>query len=273
MWKKRIYIIIGVMVAILFIAAFGYLGIYVYNYYNKEVSNDVIDTKLNDDKVLDNNDDDTVKDNRNDEIKKDKSVATDKNNLSNKDNSSKTNSTSNKNQNSNSSDIKNSENKTDNNTQNKNEVSNDTSNEKEEHKNVIIYEKDKPKKEVPSEVDNKTLVCIIEANEEGVTAKQTYSFVFKYNKFSNARLEQVMQLDSSLKEYLDIYKETFEEYIKNDEDTKGLSFEITDNGVDTINVSMYLNEEDLSRITGDDASTATYEDLKESLEEEGYICR
>ncbi|MCM1053720.1 MAG: hypothetical protein NC483_07090 [Ruminococcus sp.] len=120
----------------------------------------------------------------------------------------------------------------------------------------------------------KALECTMSENKNGVEANQVYTLNFnKKGKFASAKLVQDMKLDESLTSYLSTYKETFEESLKSNATTKDLPMEITDNGTDTITATITFDANDATKISGSDASSATYDVMKDALEDAGYTCK
>lgn len=120
----------------------------------------------------------------------------------------------------------------------------------------------------------KQLECTTTSESGGVAAKQVYTLKFsKKDKFESAKLVQDMKLDESLKEHLETYKSSFEQTIKENETTKDLDLKISDNGSDTITATITFDAKDASKISGTNASAASYSAMKEALEDAGYTCK
>ncbi len=122
--------------------------------------------------------------------------------------------------------------------------------------------------------EERSLECKISDNSNGVSSNKFYTLNFdKKDKFTSAKLVQDMKLDDSLKSYIETYKETLEESLKQQETLKDLPMEITDNGTDTITATVTFDANDAQRISGGDVSSATYDAMKDALEDAGYTCK
>lgn len=115
----------------------------------------------------------------------------------------------------------------------------------------------------------KKLECVLESNN----TKQVYTMNFdKKDNFSSAILVQDVTLDeNSLKAAsLDDYKIQINKAWEATE-MGSLNHKVTDNGKDTITLTVDFDKKDVKKLAGSDK--ANIDDLKETLEKGNYTCK
>ncbi len=115
----------------------------------------------------------------------------------------------------------------------------------------------------------KKLECVLESNN----MKQVYTMNFdKKDNFSSAILVQDVTLDeNSLKATsLDDYKTQINKAWEATE-MGSLNHKVTDNGKDTITLTVDFDKKDVKKLAGSDK--ANIDDLKETLEKSNYTCK
>lgn len=117
------------------------------------------------------------------------------------------------------------------------------------------------------------LECTKTLNEDGVTISQVYTLDFsKKNKFSSAKLVQDMKLDDNMLDYFENYKEMAKKQFEG-ETFKDLNPKLSDNGNDTVTVTVDFNAKDIDKISGGKTTNTDYESIKKELENAQYTCK
>lgn len=116
---------------------------------------------------------------------------------------------------------------------------------------------------------NKSLQCTrAEDNEEQV---YTLNFDSKEMLESGTFLYRYVLNEDEIP-YFDTIVETIESTYTS-ENFEGLDIQVSDNGKDTIEVQMNFTADQMSEITGSELDdSATYDYIKEDLEDSGFIC-
>lgn len=119
----------------------------------------------------------------------------------------------------------------------------------------------------------KTLECTHTESASGVDATQVINLKFdSKDKYTGGTFKQDMKLTEEQAANLDVYKQTLETSFKSGQ-YKNFDFKITDNGKDTITVTMDLDVEGLKKMANQDDIDDTYKATKESFEKANYVCK
>ncbi len=121
---------------------------------------------------------------------------------------------------------------------------------------------------------DKKLECTITSEQNNVSMKQVYTMNFdSKSKFKSAKLVQDMVLPEGQTDKLETFKTTMESQMKTGQ-YKDLNTKLTDNGKDTVTLTMDFDEKDLSKLSpGAKTSKDDYKNIKEQLEKGGYTCK
>ena len=119
----------------------------------------------------------------------------------------------------------------------------------------------------------KQLECSISNELNGVETKQNYTLNFdKKDKFNSAALKIEMKLKKEQTNNLSTYKKQLEDTYK-DSKYKDLNPKVSDNGKDTVIVTVDLTKEEVSKMASADSSKVTSKMFKEDMEKQGYTCK
>lgn len=116
------------------------------------------------------------------------------------------------------------------------------------------------------------LECTKSQNDPGVSINQVYTLNFKKNKFSSAKLVQDMKLDDNMLDYFETYKESAKKQFEG-ETFKDLKPKLSDNGKDTVTVTVDFNDKDIDKISGGKTTNTDFESIKKELENTDYTCK
>lgn len=126
----------------------------------------------------------------------------------------------------------------------------------------------------------KTLECTITDSETGMDMKQTIKATFRNNSITKFGLTTTVTLDDDYKDYMDLFKDTFEEQFESEfgdyKDKKGVSMDTTtSDNIFTFNLEADLTkmDEETKEILDMTDNSETYEEVKASLKKEGYTCK
>lgn len=115
----------------------------------------------------------------------------------------------------------------------------------------------------------KTLSCTGEM--EGMNTNVSIKFD-KKGVFEDAKLEMVYKVEEEILKVMDIQK--FSDTIKSSMESEmdeASNMEVTNNGKDTINIKFNVGRDDFEETMNVDDET--YDDVKKSLEDEGFTCK
>ena len=129
--------------------------------------------------------------------------------------------------------------------------------------------------------NQKTLTCSMSEEDDGLSMNQELNVVYEEDKIANVRMSMDAKItDDQYQEYWDMFVSMMEsQYEEKNADGIKLSTKSNDDNY-TFNITLDV---DLEKASADDLATydledladetATYEELKEQLEESGYTCK
>ena len=120
--------------------------------------------------------------------------------------------------------------------------------------------------------DAKTMLCTITDEDSGIYQEYTLNFGAN-DLFESGHIVQDISVPESYRDYMDTYVDAVKEQFDTS-DYKDMDITVTDNGEDTIRVEMNFNADQLSEtmnVEMDDS--ATYDNVKEEMENAGYTCK
>ena len=129
--------------------------------------------------------------------------------------------------------------------------------------------------------NQKTLTCSMSEEDDGLSMNQELNVVYEEDKIANVRMSMDAKItDDQYQEYWDMFVSMMEsQYEEKNADGIKVSTKSNDNNY-TFNITLDV---DLEKASADDLATydledladetATYEELKEQLEESGYTCK
>ena len=129
--------------------------------------------------------------------------------------------------------------------------------------------------------NQKTLTCSMSEEDDGLSMNQELNVVYEEDKIANVRMSMDAKItDDQYQEYWDMFVSTMEsQYEEKNADGIKVSTKSNDDNY-TFNITLDV---DLEKASADDLATydledladetATYEELKEQLEESGYTCK
>lgn len=118
----------------------------------------------------------------------------------------------------------------------------------------------------------KKLECTMELDQNGVKVNQIYTLNFKSNKFTGSVLKQEMKLDENMAPNLATYKSTIENMAKSGQ-YKNFNSKVTDNGKDTVTLTMDLDVDGFKKMSNSKVDKVSYKDMKKALENANYVCK
>lgn len=129
--------------------------------------------------------------------------------------------------------------------------------------------------------NQKTLTCSMSEEDDGLSMNQELNVVYEEDKIANVRMSMDAKItDDQYQEYWDMFVSMMEsQYEEKNADGIKVSTKSNDDNY-TFNITLDV---DLEKASADDLATydledladetATYEELKEQLEESGYTCK
>ena len=129
--------------------------------------------------------------------------------------------------------------------------------------------------------NQKTLTCSMSEEDDGLSMNQELNVVYEEDKIANVRMSMDAKItDDQYQEYWDMFVSMMEsQYEEKNADGIKVSTKSNDNNY-TFNITLDV---DLEKASADDLATydledladetATYEELKDQLEESGYTCK
>ena len=129
--------------------------------------------------------------------------------------------------------------------------------------------------------NQKTLTCSMSEEDDGLSMNQELNVVYEEDKIANVRMSIDAKItDDQYQEYWDMFVSMMEsQYEEKNADGIKVSTKSNDDNY-TFNITLDV---DLEKASADDLATydledladetATYEELKEQLEESGYTCK
>lgn len=120
----------------------------------------------------------------------------------------------------------------------------------------------------------KKLECTMSIDESGMKVKQVFTLNFdKKDQYKSGSLKQDNTISEDLLKVADLgtYKTSIENTILKQQ-FKGMKYELTDNGKDTITFDISITEKDMQTATGAKNLTGS-DDAKKELENLGYTCK
>lgn len=129
--------------------------------------------------------------------------------------------------------------------------------------------------------NQKTLTCSMSEEDDGLSMNQELNVVYEEDKIANVRMSMDAKItDDQYQEYWDMFVSMMEsQYEEKNADGIKVSTKSNDDNY-TFNITLDI---DLEKASADDLATydledladetATYEELKEQLEESGYTCK
>ena len=120
----------------------------------------------------------------------------------------------------------------------------------------------------------KTLSCKMVGigDNEGMT--QAYDLTFdKKEMLKSGKMKIDYKLEEDMLEYFEAFKSQMKKEFDSD-DYKGIDVKFSDNGKDTININFDFDAKEASKAMGEDLTDEdTYDNIKKSLEDDGYTCK
>lgn len=120
---------------------------------------------------------------------------------------------------------------------------------------------------------NKTLKCTYTQENDGYDIKSTYQITFDSDEVSKLTMQSEIALDDDYKTYIESYEESAAEVATEYNEIEGFkATTASKNNTVTLKVvatASKMSEEDISSYSMD----LTYDELKETLETEGYTCK
>lgn len=118
----------------------------------------------------------------------------------------------------------------------------------------------------------KKLECSMSDEDSGLYQTMSLSFD-KNDMLKSGFIVEDMKLGEDMAPYFDTIKEAAQEEFSSD-DYQGMNVNITDNGTDTITVTIDFDAETASKAMGEELSDDdNYTSIKVSLEDDGYTCK
>ena len=129
--------------------------------------------------------------------------------------------------------------------------------------------------------NQKTLTCSMSEEDDGLSMNQELNVVYEEDKIANVRMSMDAKItDDQYQEYWDMFVSMMEsQYEEKNADGIKVSTKSNDDNY-TFNITLDV---DLEKASADDLATydledladetATYEELKDQLEESGYTCK
>ena len=129
--------------------------------------------------------------------------------------------------------------------------------------------------------NQKTLTCSMSEEDDGLSMNQELNVVYEEDKIANVRMSMDAKItDDQYQEYWDMFVSMMEsQYEEKNADGIKVSTKSNDDNY-TLNITLDV---DLEKASADDLATydledladetATYEELKDQLEESGYTCK
>jgi len=128
--------------------------------------------------------------------------------------------------------------------------------------------------------NQKTLTCSMSEEDDGLSMNQELNVVYEEDKIANVRMSIDAKItDDQYQEYWDMFVSMMESQYE-EKNADGIKVSTNNDDNYTFNITLDV---DLEKASADDLATydledladetATYEELKEQLEESGYTCK
>lgn len=124
--------------------------------------------------------------------------------------------------------------------------------------------------------DSKTLKCVKTETDDGLKMKQTIEAVFKKDSVTKMTMTNDIEVSDEYAAFLDVFKSSLKEEFSEFENKTGVTVDMKTKG----NVLSAVITADLTKMdekTKEDLDMVdneqNYDDIKKSMQEEGYTCK
>lgn len=122
----------------------------------------------------------------------------------------------------------------------------------------------------------KTLTCVQEENEDGLKMKQTIEAVFKKDSVTKMTMTNEMEVPEEYKSYLSVFESSLKEELSEYENKSGVTVDMkTKDSVlsAVITADLTKMDEETKEELEIAGNNKKYDEIKKSMEEEGYTCK